>query len=117
MLWTKYRYIYITFSVPIKIELDNGKTTSHKLKFIDSCRFMSSSLSSLVDNLSEGLHNKKCGKCKFCLKYISIEDNKLVCKCTDCNKNYKLHFNKDLISSLQTHMNLVIKILINLFCY
>ena len=41
---------------------------------------MSSSLSSLVDNLSEGLHNKKYIKCKSCLEYISIDDNKLICK-------------------------------------
>ena len=34
---------YITFSVPIKKELDNGKTITYKLKFIDSFRFMSSS--------------------------------------------------------------------------
>ena len=44
---------YITFSVPIKRELDNSKTITYKLKFIDSFRFMSTSLSSLVDNLSE----------------------------------------------------------------
>ena len=44
---------YITFSVPIKKELDNNKTITYKLKFIDSFRFMSTSLSSLVDNLSE----------------------------------------------------------------
>ena len=43
---------YITFSVPIKKEHDNGKTTTYKLRFIDSYRFMSTSLSSLVDNLS-----------------------------------------------------------------
>ena len=30
----------ITFSVPIKKERDDGKTTTYKLKFIDSCRFM-----------------------------------------------------------------------------
>ena len=48
---------YITFSVPIKKEHDNGKTTKYRLKFIDSCRFMQSSLSNLVDNLSE-IHNK-----------------------------------------------------------
>ena len=58
---------------------------------------MSSSLSSLVDNLSEGLHKKKCTKCTSCLEYISIKDNKLIWKCIECNKNYKLHFNKDLI--------------------
>ena len=46
---------YITFSVPIKKQIDNGKTTTCKIKFIDSFRFMSSLLSNLVDNLSEGL--------------------------------------------------------------
>ena len=45
---------YITFSVPIKTELDNDKTIIYnKLTFIVSFRFMSASLSSLVDNLSE----------------------------------------------------------------
>ena len=44
---------YITFSVSINIEHDNGKTVTYKLKFIDSSRFMASSLSSLVDNLCE----------------------------------------------------------------
>ena len=49
---------YITFSVPIKKEHDNGKTTIYKLKFIDSYRFMQDSLSNLVDNLSE-INNKE----------------------------------------------------------
>ena len=49
---------YITFSLPVKKKLDNDKTITYKLKFIDSFRFMSNLLSSLVDNLSEGLHNK-----------------------------------------------------------
>ena len=35
---------YITFSVPIKKEFDNGKTVTYKLKFIDSFRFMSTLL-------------------------------------------------------------------------
>ena len=43
---------YITFSVPIKKECDNGKTIAYKLRFIDSFRFMSTSLSKLVDNMS-----------------------------------------------------------------
>ena len=49
---------YITFSVPIKKEHDNGKTTTYKLKFIDSYRFMQDSLSNLVDN-SSGIDKKK----------------------------------------------------------
>ena len=49
---------YITFSVPIK-KCDDGKTITHKLKFIDSFRFMPTSLSNLVDNLSE-INKKEC---------------------------------------------------------
>ena len=48
---------YITFSVPIKKEHDSGKPSIYRIKFIDSCRFMQSSPSNLVDNLSE-IHNK-----------------------------------------------------------
>ena len=44
---------YKTFSLPIKKECDNGKTITHKLKFIDSFRFLPTSLSELVDNTSE----------------------------------------------------------------
>ena len=58
---------------------------------------MSNSLSSLVDNLSEGLHNYKCTDCKSCLDYISTKDNQLIFKCIECSKNHKKHFNKDLI--------------------
>ena len=43
---------YITFSVQINEELDNGKTITYKLKLIDSFRFMSVSLLKFVDNLS-----------------------------------------------------------------
>ena len=43
---------YISFSVPIKKECDNGKIITYNLKFIDSFRFMSTSLSELVDNTS-----------------------------------------------------------------
>ena len=50
---------YVTFSVPVKKELDSNKTITYKLKFIDTFRFMSNSLSSLVDNLSE-IYSKKC---------------------------------------------------------
>ena len=48
----------MTFSAPIKKEHNNGKTTTYKLKFIDSYRLMQDSLSNLADNLS-GIDNKK----------------------------------------------------------
>ena len=53
---------YITFSVPLKNENDNGKKITNKLKFIDSYRFMPTSLSNLVDNLS-GVYDKECKRC------------------------------------------------------
>ena len=71
---------YITFSVPINKELDNGKKIMYILKFIDSFRFMSTSLSILVDNLSE-IYKKQCKGCEgkksnqyavlLCLKIIN----------------------------------------------
>ena len=77
---------YITFSVPIKKQLDNGKTVTYKLKFIDSFRFMSTSLSVLVNNLSEGLHNDKCIDYKSYLDYMSIKDDQLILRCFKCKK-------------------------------
>ena len=53
---------YITFSVPVKKEAYNNKLITYKLKFIDSYRCMSTSLSSLVDNLSE-ISKKECKSC------------------------------------------------------
>ena len=35
---------------------------------------MSTSLSSLVSNLSEGLHNDMCIDCKSCLVYMTTKD-------------------------------------------
>ena len=43
----------------IKKELDNGKPITYKLKFIDSFRFMSTSLPTLVNNFSE-IYSKDC---------------------------------------------------------
>ena len=89
---------YITFSVPIKKELDNGKTITYKLKFIDSFRFMSSSLSSLVDNLSHGLHCDKYIDWKSYLAYMITKDDQLIFRCFECKKNYQKDYNKDLIN-------------------
>ena len=55
---------YVTFSIPIVKEVKridkNGeeitKAISFRLQFIDSAKFMLSSLSNLIDYLSEGIH-------------------------------------------------------------
>ena len=65
---------YITFSVPIKKEFtkkDKIVKISYKIKFIDSYRFLSTSLSKLVDNLSEGLHNDERKDCNSYLDYMT----------------------------------------------
>ena len=67
------------------------------MKFIDNYRFMSNSLSSLVDNLSDGIYNDKCKDCKSCLDYMVIKDDQLVFRCFECKKNYEKIFNRGLI--------------------
>ena len=50
---------------------------------------MSSSLSKLVDNLSEGIHSNKCDDCNSCLDYVRITKNeKLLLKCFNCDSYY-----------------------------
>ena len=60
---------YITFYVPIEKECDDSRTITQKLRFIDSFRFMSASLSDLVDNMS-GIFNSI--ECKSCMEKIKI---------------------------------------------
>ena len=62
---------YITFSVSISKKLDNDKIVTYKLKFIDSFRFLSTSLSKFVDNLSE-IYKKECKRCEERRKVKSI---------------------------------------------
>ena len=71
---------------------------------------MSSSLSKLVDNLSEGIHNNKCADCKSNLDYIktmagpsSLEckNEKLILECYNCKRRYRKKFNKDLIKKFK----------------
>ena len=70
---------------------------TYKIKFIDSFRFMSTSLSKLVDNLSEGLQNNRCVDCKSRLDYMKNKDKKLIFRCFSCKENYEKDFNKKLI--------------------
>ena len=60
---------------------------AYKIKFIDSFRFMPGSLSNLVDNFSEVLHNNKYKDYTY-LDYMSIKDGQLMFKCLECNQNY-----------------------------
>ena len=68
---------YITFSAPIKKKkCDNDKTITYKLRFIDSFRFMATSSSELVDNMSGNFNSTECksytenNRCEECKKLI-----------------------------------------------
>ena len=111
---------YITFTVPIEKEVTRidkkgeeiTKNISYILQFIDSTRFMASSLSNLVNNLSEGIHRIKCKyghddkKCetwgikyKHCdcfLEYTNFKDDLIEYKCLICNKNCQIKFDQKL---------------------
>ena len=65
---------YIPFSGPIKKKCDDGKTITYKLRFIDSFRFMPTSLSELVDNMSGNFNSIECKSC--------TENN----RCEQCKK-------------------------------
>ena len=103
---------YITFSVPLKKKIENKNLEiTYKIKFIDSFRFMSSSMCNLAENLSEGIHNNKCADCKSNLDYIKIrakssalarsslerKNEKLILECCNCKQRYRKKFNKELI--------------------
>ena len=79
------------------------KSISYILQFIDSARYMASSLSNLVNNLAKGIHkikckyghdNKKCKTygikykdCECCLEYTRTKNDLIEYKCLYCNTN------------------------------
>ena len=58
---------------------------------------MSLSLSKLVGNLSEGIHNNKCADCRSNLDYIKTKNEKLILECYNCKQRYRKKFNKEII--------------------
>ena len=81
---------YITFSVPKKKRIENkDMEITYRIKFIDSFRFITTSLSKLVDNLTEGIHSDKCINCKSDISYMKVIDETLIFRCFNCKKNYE----------------------------
>ena len=58
---------------------------------------MATSLSKLVDNLTDNIHNHKCIKCKSNLCFVRAMNEKLIFKCIHCEKEYEKEFNKELV--------------------
>ena len=78
---------HITFSGPIKKECDNNKIITDKLKFIDSFRFMPTSLSELVDSTSGVFNSIECKSCIEKIKinsqccFVGLKNKRLIYKC------------------------------------
>ena len=83
------------FSIPMekgirKVDKDDNEsvaTIRYKMKFLDSSRFMVSSLSN---------HKITCNDSNCFLEYESVDDNLIKYKCLSCNKNYLKKINEKL---------------------
>ena len=91
-----------------KVDKDGNSivTKSYKIKFIDSARFIVSSLSNFVDNFAEGIHKIKCKDCDCFLEYESVKDNSIKYKSLSCNKDYSNKLNKELKKRLKNTFEL-----------
>ena len=78
------------------MKLESVVTISYKIKLIDSARFKASSLSNLVDNLTEGIHKIECRDCNCCLEYERVMDSLIKCKCPSCNKDSSNNLDEEL---------------------
>ena len=100
---------YKRFLVPIKkvvtnIDKDGSEsvvTISYKIKFIDSARFITRSLSNLVDNLAEAIYKIKCKDGDCFLQCESVKDNLIKYKCLSCYENYSSKVDAELTNWLK----------------
>ena len=95
-IWKKHT----TFSKPIKKKWDDGKTITYKLTFINSFRFMPTSLSELIDNISGNVNSIECklctenNRCKKCKKIIEGLIKKFSSIYQFCNNKFILVLRK-----------------------
>ena len=82
---------------------------TYKIKLIDSFRFMATSFSKLVDNLTDNIYNDKCIKCKSNLCFVRAMNEKLIFKCIDCEKEYEKEINKFCYNDLNKFIMLLRK--------
>ena len=108
MSWEKHRKVQNVFhsneKKVAKIDKDRNEsvvTISYKINFIDSARFMETSLSSLVDNLTEGIHKVKCKDCDYFLQYKSVKGNSIKYKCLSCSRDYSNKTDEELKKRLK----------------
>ena len=68
------------------------KKIAYKLRFVDSFRFMSTSLSKLFDNMPWTFNNIECKSCLENIKIdsecylVGLKNDRLIYKCKECKK-------------------------------
>ena len=67
-----------------------------------SARFMTTSLSNLVDDLTEGVHKITCKDCFCFLEYEGVQDNLIKYKLLSCNKDYSKKIDEELKKRFKT---------------
>ena len=101
----------------IKTKKDEKKSIeniSYIIKLIHSIRFILSSLTLHVDNLSEIYNEKSSAKnCKSEFEFKGVKNNEHIYDCKKCRKEHLKSMNE--LKSFQTHMNLVMETLTSLF--
>ena len=114
-----------TFSVPIENQMtkiykdgnESVETIAYKIKFIDSARFIGSSLKNPVDNLAKGIHKIKCKYCDCFLEYEIVKDDLIKCKYLYCNEDYLSNLDEALKKkNSRTHLGFLTMMSMNLFC-
>ena len=83
----------------MKIDKEGNKTSefiSHEIKLIDSMRFMVTSLSNLVDNLTGVIHKLKCKNCNCFLEYKNFKSSLIEYNCPSCNKDFSVELDEEL---------------------
>ena len=113
-----------SFSVPIKKEIrkidkegsETIDTISYRIKFIDSMRFMATSLSNLVDNLTEGIRKIRCKDFNCFLEYESVKNSLIKYKCLSCNKDFQPSLMKNYKRNSRIYLSFPGMTSINLFC-
>ena len=76
------------------------KKVLYKLGFIDSFRFISTSLSEPADNMSGIFNSIECKSCIEKIKinseccFVGLKNNRLIYKCKECKEEWKRSINE-----------------------
>ena len=68
-------------------------------------RFLATSLSNLVDNLTEGINKSRCKNYNYFLEYESAKNSLIQYKCLSCNKDYSKKLNEELKEKFKNTYN------------